>query len=136
VTVVVRSVTGAVNARAMLLAFAAGSALLLGSYKATNAQTTALSPEEASARWICRPSGDTVTYDAAMNDARHTLLTCMPLRIEARMSDNTIVRIGNARSKPATGPDLSHALSAAQINDAWLRFVMTQLNLMLFAGGG
>ena len=48
----------------MLLAFAAGSALLLGSYKATNAQTTALSPEEASARWICRPSGDTVTYDA------------------------------------------------------------------------
>jgi len=59
----------------------------------TTAQTTALSPEEASARWVCRQSGDTLTYNAAMNDAQHTLLTCMPLRIEARMSDNTIVRL-------------------------------------------
>jgi hypothetical protein len=133
---VVRSITAAINPRAMLLAFAAGSALLLGRQMPTNAQTTALSPEEASARWVCRQSGDTLTHNAAMNDAQHTLLTCMPLHIEARMSDNTIVRIGNARSDPATGPDLSHALSADQINDAWLRFVMTQLHYTPLTGGG
>jgi len=122
------------NARFMLVAFAVGNALLVGTYLATNAQTVKPSEEQASQRWICRQSDDPAAYDATMRDA--TTLVCKPLSIEARLSDNTMMRIGSTRSNAAAGPDLSHALSAEQVNDAWARFIMRQLNEVPFTGGG
>ena len=128
--------TGAGIARIMLLAFALSSALPFVTTKATSAQTVALSADQASERWICRQSDDLAASDATMNDAGRTRLICRPLRIEARLSDNTMMRIGSTRSKAIAGPALSNALSPDQINDAWVRFVMKQLNEMPFTGGG
>ena len=128
------------TARALALAALAGGTLAIGAYAQSNAQGTgiALSDDQAAERWVCRRATDASTQNAAMADAAHTALICRPLRIEARMmSNSSMVRIGSTRAKAAAdGPDLSNALSPAQINDAWVRFVQKQLGEMPFTGGG
>ena len=126
------------TARALAVAVLAGAALAIGAYGRSDAQGTALSADEASERWVCRRAADATTQNATMADAGHTALICRPLRIEARMmADSTMVRIGSTRAKPsAEGPDLTNALTPAQINDAWARFVQRQLGEMPFTGGG
>ena len=126
------------TARALALAALAGGTLAIGAYAQSNAQGTGLTADQAAERWVCRRATDTSTQNAAMADAAHTALICRPLRIEARMmGDSSMVRIGSTRAKSAAdGPDLSNALSPAQINDAWVRFIQRQLGEMPFTGGG
>ena len=126
------------SARALALAAIAGGILVIGAYQRGAAQGTALTADQAADRWVCRRAADPKDQNAAMADADKTALVCRPLRIEARMmSSNTMVRIGSTRAKAAAdGPDLSQALTPAQINDAWARFVQRQLGEMPFTGGG
>lgn len=126
------------TARALALAAIAGGMLAMGAYERSDAQIAALTGDQAAERWVCRRAADASTQNAAMGDAGHTALVCRPLRIEARMmSDSTMLRIGSTRAKTsADGPDLSNALTLAQINDAWARFVQRQLGDMPFTGGG
>jgi len=123
-------------ARALALAGIAGG-MLTFVYAQGNAQGTALTPDQAAERWVCRRAADPSTQNATMGNAGHTALVCRPLLIEAKMmGTSSMVRIGSTRAKPAPdAPDLSHALSAAQINDAWLRFVQKELGEMPFTGG-
>lgn len=126
------------TARALAVAVIAGGTLAIGAYERTDAQGAALTADQAAERWVCRRAPDASAQNAAMADAGRTALICRPLRIEARMmSDSSMVRIGSTRAKTAAdGPDLSNALTPAQINDAWARFVQRQLNEMPFTGGG
>ena len=126
------------TARALAVAVIAGGTLAFGAYERGDAQGAALTADQAAERWVCRRAPDATTQNATMGDAGRTALVCRPLRIEARMmSDSSMVRIGSTRAKPAAdGPDLSNALTPAQINDAWARFVQRQLGEMPFTGGG
>jgi len=125
-------------ARTLALAVIAGGTLATGAYERSDAQVAPLTGDQAAERWVCRRAADATTQNATMGDADHTALICRPLRIEARvMSDSTMVRIGSTRAKSAAeGPDLANALTPAQINDAWARFVQRQLGEMAFTGGG
>ena len=126
------------TARALSLVVIASGILVAGAYERSTAQGVGLTADQASERWICRRAPDATTQNAAMGDTARTALTCRPLRIEARMSDNaTMVRIGSVRAKSAAAaPDLSNALTVGQVNDAWARFVMQQLGEAPFTGGG
>lgn len=123
---------------AVSLAVVAGALVAFGTSARSAAQGVTLSPDESAERWICRRSADVNGKNATMSDADRTALICRPLRIEMRLSNNaTIMRIGSVHAKPvAAAPDVSHALSADQINDAWARFVMQQLGEAPFTGGG
>ena len=126
------------TARTLALAVITGGTLAMGAYERSDAQVAPLTADQAAERWVCRRAPDATTQNATMGDAAGTALVCRPLRIEARMmTDSTMVRIGSTRAKPAAdGPDLSNALTPAQINDAWARFVQRQLGEMPFTGGG
>ena len=126
------------TARALSLAAVASGILVVGTYERSTAQGVGLTADQVSERWVCRRTTDVSTQNATMSNAERTALICRPLRIEARMSDNTtMVRIGSVRAKPAAAaPDLSNALTVSQVNDAWARFVMQQLGEAPFTGGG
>lgn len=126
------------TARALVLAAIAGGTLIICAYERSDAQVAALTTDQAAERWVCKRAAGGSTQNATMGDAGQTALVCRPLRIEARMmSDSTMVRIGSTHAKSAAdGPDLSNALTAALINDAWARFVQKQLGEMPFTGGG
>ena len=124
--------------RGLSLAVIASSIFVVGAYERSTAQGVALTADQTAERWVCRRVTDADAQNATMSNADRTALICRPLRIEARMSDNTtMVRIGSVRAKPsAAAPDLSNALTVAQVNDAWARFVMQQLGETPFTGGG
>ena len=126
------------TARALAVAVIAGGTFAFGAHERSDAQSAALTADQAAERWVCRRAPDASAQNAAMGDAGHTALVCRPLRIEARMmSDASMLRIGSTRAKPAAdGPDLANALTPAQINDAWTRFVQRQLGEMPSTGGG
>jgi hypothetical protein len=101
------------------------------------AQSAAPDQDQAARRWICRAATDVQNENATMTNAERTALICKPLRIEVRMSNSTMVRIGSTHAKPVPdGPDLSHALTPAQINDAWARFLKMQFGESTYVEGG
>jgi hypothetical protein len=126
------------TARALSFAVIASGILVAGAYERSTAQGVGLTADQSAERWVCRRAADATTQNATMSNADRTALICRPLRIEARMSDNTtMLRIGSVRAKPApAAPELSNALTASQVNDAWARFVMQQLGEGPFTGGG
>lgn len=106
---------------AVLIALAASTTTL-------NAQTAALTTEKTStvATYICRPAETGETPTATMS-AGATKLECRSFAVAMRRGDGTTKLIGSSTVRPQPGPDLSHALTAQQIQDAcaaWLYRVM------------
>lgn len=101
---------------------------LAASATTSGAQTTALStvPTSTVATYICRPAETGETATATMT-AGATKLECRSFAVAMRRGDGTLKTIGSLTVRPQPGPDLSHALTAQQIQDAcaaWLYKVM------------
>jgi|GEM_PF-6762893 len=107
--------------RVALFAF---SVALVASTTTLKAQTTPQTSKLAT--YICRPAQADETATATMV-AGATKLECRPFAVSMRMSDGSMKIIGNTTVKPQSGPDLSHALTAQQIQEAcasWLYQVL------------
>jgi len=107
--------------RVALLAF---SVALASSSTTLNAQTTTQTSKLAT--YICRPAQPDETATATMASGAMKL-ECRPFAVNMRMSDGSMKTIGNTTVKPQPGPDLSHALTAQQIQEAcvaWLYQVL------------
>jgi len=93
----------------------------------SSASLSAETPQTSTvATYICRPAqaGETATATMVGSSAK---LECRPFAVSMRSSDGSMKTIGNMQTKPQQGPDLSHALTAQQIQDAcasWLNRVL------------
>jgi len=87
---------------------------------ATWAQSTMGEPMAATL--LCRPALASETASAKMI-VSSTTLVCKPFAVRLRMGDGEMKVIGNAAAKPASGPDLSGALTPQQINAACARWI-------------
>ena len=75
------------------------------------------------ATMVCRPAAAGEKPSAMMTGAAKTGLVCKPVAMEKMM-------------KKGSGPDLSHALSAEQVDAAWRAFVQHAVAIPGGTGGG
>jgi hypothetical protein len=100
------------------------AALVAGAFAAARADDT---PGQ---RFICRTIASGETPNAQMTAASSTQLICRPVTIALKMSGGTLRTIGwtTAKSVP-DGPDLSRALTAGQVNDAYVKFIDQEFHI-------
>jgi hypothetical protein len=77
----------------------------------------------SSMMYICRPVVGTETGNAKMTAASETALECKPVSLKLKMSTGTMETIGHVSATSPTGPNYSGALTPAQINDAWVKYI-------------
>ncbi len=58
-----------------------------------------------------------------------TALVCKPFAVSMKMSDGKLKTIGSVRVKAASGPDLTGALTADQINAAYVKWLEARLSI-------
>jgi hypothetical protein len=79
--------------------------------------------------YICHAAGTGETPNARMTGSAATALSCHLVVIEARMSNGSLHTIGRVGTKMMKAPDYSSALTPAQINDAWVKFIDTAFSV-------
>jgi|HubBroStandDraft_2_1064218.scaffolds.fasta_scaffold454440_1 hypothetical protein len=81
-------------------------------------------------RFICRAIAIGETPNAQMTADSSTQLVCRPVQIQLKMSGGSLRTIGHATAKSAPdGPDLSHALTPEQVNDAYVKFIDQEFHI-------
>ncbi len=75
-------------------------------------------------RFICRTIAGGETPNAQMTASSSTQLICRPVTIVLKMSAGSLRTIGHTTATSTLdGPDLSHALTPEQVNDAYVKFI-------------
>ncbi len=81
-------------------------------------------------RFICRAIATGETPNAQMTANSSTQLVCRPVTVVLKMSGGTLRTIGHTTAKSVPdGPDLSHALTAEQVNDAYVKFIDQEFHI-------
>jgi hypothetical protein len=81
-------------------------------------------------RYICRAIATGETPNARMTADRSTQLLCRPVEMTLKMSGGNLRTIGRTTAKSAPdGPDLSHALTPEQVNDAYVTFIDEEFHI-------
>jgi hypothetical protein len=94
------------------------------------ALAAARADDAAAQRFICRTIATGETPNAQMTANSSTQLICRPVQIELKMSGGSLRTIGHTTAKSAPdGPDLSHALTPEQVNDAYVRFIDQEFHI-------
>lgn len=88
---------------------------------------TAMHPAKM-ATMICRPAQSGETANAATIGTT-TELVCEPFAMSMRMSDGTMMTIGNVTVKANPGPDFSGALTAQQAKAAYNKWVLQTFHI-------
>ncbi len=106
---------------ALTISLAAG--LIAGAF------ATALADDTAGQRFICRAIAVGETPNAQMT-VSSTQLICRPVTLILKLCGGNIRTIGHvtAKSEP-DGPDLSHALTPGQVNDAYVKFIDQEFHI-------
>jgi hypothetical protein len=83
--------------------------------------------DEATATYICRPAAAGGPSNAKMTAG--ATLECHVVSMALKMSNGKMETIGQASSHMEHGPDLSHALTPGQINDAYVKWIEAMFNI-------
>ena len=89
---------------------------------------TLAKPEGDMATMICRPAQSNETASAKMV-ATSTPLVCKPFAVSMHMSDGKMQTIGSVTAKPVAGPDLTNALTPAQFNAAYNKWIQVTFHI-------
>jgi hypothetical protein len=79
--------------------------------------------EASTMEYICRPVVAGETGNAKMTAASETTLKCKPVSLALKMSTGTMHMIGHVTATSPTGPNYTGALTPAQLNDAWVKYI-------------
>jgi hypothetical protein len=79
--------------------------------------------DEPAMMYICRPVASGEAGNAKMTAASETALKCKPVGLKLKMSTGTMETIGHVSVTSSSGPNYSGALTPAQINDAWVKYI-------------
>ena len=85
--------------------------------------------EQTSQTYVCHAVVAGESANARMTVSSNAALTCRPINIALKMSNGSMRTIGHVGSKMTKGPDYSSALTPAQINDAWVKFIETAFSV-------
>jgi len=81
-------------------------------------------------RFVCRTIVGGEIPNGQMTSPSATQLICRPVEITLKMSGGSLRTIGRTTAKTAAdGPDLSHALTPEQVNDAYVRFIDQEFHI-------
>ena len=78
--------------------------------------------------FICHAVTGSETSNARMTASSDTALECRAVSMKLKMSNGSMRTIGQVTAKSNSGPELSQALTPAQVNDAWIKWLDMQFN--------